>query len=510
MFRNIISSIFVSRGAAASSIKSSSIPQQISKKQARTMATTHITTGTHNNDNSNNNNSTMTPSTSTTSSQKQPLRIGMFGGGTVGGGVYELLNAGSKASGPNPAAVVTHICVRDLHKPRDFIVDTAATQLTVDFASILDNPDIDCVVEVMGGTDTAKTVILSALRAGKSVVTANKALLAEHYDEIVAAAAAGAGKGNHPACDLAFEAAVCGGIPIIHLLQSSYTADTISSISGICNGTTNFMLCKMQDGEDYGAVLKEAQDLGYAEADPAADVEGWDVRAKISLLSQLAFGQTVSPVENIPCRGITSITSVDFEYAAMMKATIKMVGTAAVNESTGALSVFVSPAMVGVQDLLATAVGSGNAVKVTSANLGTVAYTGPGAGRFPTANSVVADIYRVAAKQNPGLDTLMPSSDAPKRTLDLDYQAKFYIRIPYQDGLGIIRSVGALAEKHGVSIDTILQNPVSKDSTAKAAASFCVTTDVCAVSAVAAMCAEIVKQNFSRGEPVYMPLQLEE
>jgi homoserine dehydrogenase len=438
--------------------------------------------------------------TTSTNPSTKPLRIGMFGGGTVGGGVYELLN---QSPGPNRQAIVTHICVRDLHKPRDFIVDTKTTKLTGHFGDILDNPDIDCVVEVMGGTDMAKTVILAALKAGKSVVTANKALLAEHYDEIVAAATAGAGKGPS---ELAFEAAVCGGIPIIHLLQSSYTADKISSISGICNGTTNFMLCKMQEGADYGAVLKEAQDLGYAEADPAADVEGWDVRAKICLLSQLAFGQTVTPVENIPCRGITNITSVDFEYAAMMKATIKMVGTARVNEETGALSIFVSPVMVAETDLLATARGSGNAVTVTSANLGTVAYTGPGAGRFPTANSVVADIYRVAAQQNPGLDTLMPTdTDTPKRGVDLDYQAKFYIRIPFRDGVGIIRSTGALAEKHGVSIHSILQNPMKG-----ADLSFCVTTDVCAVSAVSAMCAEICQQDFSCGEPVYMPLQLEE
>lgn len=471
------------------------------------MATTHITTGTHNTSGSSSSSSsggTMTPPHASTGGK--PLRIGMFGGGTVGGGVYELLN---DEKGPNPSAVITHICVRDLHKPRDFMVDTSITTWTTEYASILENPDIDCVVEVMGGTDMAKTVILAALQAGKSVVTANKALLAEHLHEIVAAAAEGASANKdkaHRPVDLAFEAAVCGGIPIIHLLQSSYTADKISSISGICNGTTNFMLCKMQDGADYGQVLKEAQDLGYAEADPAADVEGWDVRAKICLLSQLAFGQTVLPVENIPCRGITSITSVDFEYAAMMKATIKMVGTARVNEVTGALSVFCSPAMVSEKDLLATAVGSGNAVKVTSANLGTVAYTGPGAGRFPTANSVVADIYRVAKQQNPGLETLQTVPDERVREVDLDYKAKFYIRIPYQDGLGIIRSVGALAEKHGVSIDTILQNPVAVGD---AVSSFCITTDDCAVSAIAFMCAEIAKQAFSRGEPVYMPLQLE-
>jgi homoserine dehydrogenase len=162
--------------------------------------------------------------------------------------------------------------------------------------------------------------------------------------------------------------------------------------------------------------------------------------------------------------------------------------------------------MVAQTDLLASARGSGNAVAVTSANLGTVAYTGPGAGRFPTANSVVADIYRIAAKQNPALETIMTPTDTVKREVDLDYKAKFYIRIPFRDGLGIIRSTGAFAEKHGVSIHSILQNPM-KDA---AKADFCLTTDVCAVSAVQAMCADIAQQDFSRDEPVYMPLKLEE
>jgi homoserine dehydrogenase len=450
-------------------------------------------------------------STNSNDSKTPLLRIGMFGGGTVGGGVYELLQQQQRS------VVVTHICVRDVSKPRDFVLDAAVTTLTDQPSLLLDNPDIDCVVEVMGGTTLAKTIVLKALAAGKSVVTANKALLAEHLDEILqavtSAATAAASNSNSSNSNsnsnntpqLAYEAAVCGGIPIIHLLQSSYSADQISTVAGICNGTTNFMLCAMEQGADYGVVLKQAQDLGYAEADPAADVEGWDVRAKICLLSHLAFGQTVLPVEDIPCQGIANVAAVDFEYAAIMKATIKLVGTATVNNDTNALSVYVSPVMVAQTHLLASARGSGNAVAVTSDNMGTCAYTGPGAGRFPTANSVVADIYRIAAGQNPAPRNTGTSTATTKRAVDLDYSAKFYIRIPYADSLGIIRSVGALAEKHGVSIHSILQNPMEDP----AKADFCLTTDQCRHSAVTALCAEIAKQDYARGAPLAMPLMLE-
>ena len=392
--------------------------------------------------------------------------------------------------------VISRICVRDLSKPRSFHVDESRTVLTTDPESILQDDSIDCIVEVMGGTGLAKGVVETALQAGKAVVTANKALLAEHLEELQVAA-------QHPSSRLAYEAAVCGGIPIIQTLQSCYTGDVITNITGICNGTTNYMLTKMaEQGADYDAVLKEAQDLGFAEADPTADVEGHDVRAKIALLAKLAFGKTVS-VEEIPCTGISKLTSVDFEYAKLLQSTIKLVGTArrlpGTTEFDGPLSVSVSPAMIPLTHRLAGIRGAGNAVMVQSANMGVCSYTGPGAGRFPTANSVVADVYRVAvgAVQTPPFP-----ADKDKLQLDSDYEASFYIRIPFCDALGIIRRTGELAEQHDISIHSILQNPIDD----RMMADFCLTTDDCKLSQVQDFCAAIQKEDFARDAPVHMPI----
>jgi len=421
----------------------------------------------------------------------KPLRIGMFGGGTVGGGVYEILMHRKVPTLSRPV-VICKICVQSLDKPRDFVIDTKLTQLTTDAASILTDDTIDCVVEVMGGTGLAKTVVRDSLKAGKAVVTANKALLAASLDELHTAAK------NHQS-PLAFEAAVCGGIPIIQTLQNCYSGDVIQNIMGICNGTTNYMLTLMEKGADYDAVLKEAQDLGYAEADPTADVEGHDVRAKIAILAKLAFGQTV-PTEQIPCAGISQIQAVDFEYAQLLGCTIKLVGTAQRLNDDAPLSVFVSPVMLSTQHVLASARGSGNAVAVTSQNMGTCLYTGPGAGRFPTANSVVADIVRVAQDRS----ALDPFPLQATISTDHDFTAKFYIRIPFCDGLGIIRKTGDLAEKYKISIHSILQNPIDNPEKAD----FCLTTDSCQQSQVKALCAELETQPFVRAAPLHMPLTL--
>ena len=319
---------------------------------------------------------------------------------------------------------IEKICVRSLTKPRDFAAP--ATLFTTNPQDILDNESIDCVVEVMGGTGLAKTVVLEALQKGKSVVTANKALLAEHLDELRQAALAA----KKP---LLYEAAVCGGIPIINALQTAYTPDTITQLQGIANGTTNFMLTKMEAGADYMAVLKEAQDLGYAEADPTADVEGHDVRAKLALLAKLAFGTTIVP-DSMACVGISQITAADFAYAKAQSCTIKLLGTASCSDDDESdtnkkkkVSIHVLPALVPQTHFLASVRGSGNAVAVTSQNMGPCLYTGPGAGRFPTANSVVADIWRIA-------NSVFDSSCDPfphQTTLEStsEFRSAFYIRV---------------------------------------------------------------------------------
>ena len=353
------------------------------------------------------------------------------------------------------------------------------------------------VVEVMGGTSLARTVVLEALKRGKSVVTANKALIAEHLDEIHTAVEQSGGNG----VKFGYEAAVAGGIPIISTLQHCFAGDIINEIGGIINGTTNYMLGKMEDGADYDEVLKEAQDLGFAEADPTADVEGHDVRAKIAILAKLAFGTTVD-VEEIPCNGISQISSVDFEYAKLLNCTIKLIGTAArlsqYGERDGDLSVYVAPKMIPTDHIMAAATGCGNAITVDSVNLGTSSYFGPGAGRFPTANSVVADICRVASDNCPADPFPLRSTIA----IDNDYTSAFYIRIPFIDGLGIVRKVGELAESHGVSVNSILQNAISD----RMMADCVVTTEECKLSQVQALCAELEKEDFARAPPLCMPL----
>lgn len=273
---------------------------------------------------------------------------------------------------------------------------------------------------------------------------------------------------------------------------------------GICNGTTNYMLGKMENGIDYGAVLKEAQALGFAEADPTADVEGHDVRAKIAIIAKLAFGTTV-PVDSIPCKGITSISSIDFEYAKLLGCTIKLVGTAErlsdFSEHDGAVSISVTPKVVPLSHLLSSAKGAGNAITVKSANLGITSYTGPGAGRFPTANSIVADVCRVAS----GLAAVDPFPLESNIKIDNEYTSAFYIRVSFQDELGIIRKIGEFAETHGVSIASILQNPI-KD---RMMADFVITTEQCNVSQVESLCQQIGKQSFAHGEPIFMPMLID-
>jgi homoserine dehydrogenase len=243
------------------------------------------------------------------------LRIGIFGGGIVGGGVYELIqrcNLSGRFEALGIKMDVTKICVRSLEKNRDFEIKSGCTFVT-NYDDILNDPDINCIIELMGGITHAKDVILQSIKKGKHVITANKAFIAAFLPELQEALKA------NPNVSFNYEAAVCGGIPIIHSLQSDFFADKISKVLGIMNGTTNFMLCKMEDeGADYSVALKEAQALGFAEADPTADVEGHDVQAKISILAKLAYGKTIA-WETVPTVGISGVTAVSIFYNLIKK-----------------------------------------------------------------------------------------------------------------------------------------------------------------------------------------------
>jgi len=364
-------------------------------------------------------------------SKDKVYRIGMIGGGTVGGGVYEIITTNKELQKRlNPTKIeITKICVRDISKKRDFDIDTTITKVTDNVDDIVKDDTIDCVVEVMGGTGLAKSVVLDSIKCGKDVVTANKALLAEYLEEVESIVK----EKSNDGVSLGYEASVCGGIPIINLLQSCYLGDHISQIMGICNGTTNYMLGKMENGADYTSVLKEAQDLGYAEADPSADVEGYDVRAKIAILAKLAYGVTVSPISSIPCKGITNINaSIDFKCAKLLNCTIKLIGAASMNDKKSVVSIYVTPKMISTHHSLSTASGCGNIVTVQSNNLGIASYSGPGAGRYPTAHSIVNDIYRVANSSSSSSNPFPIALDNNDITLDYDYKATFYIRFTIQ------------------------------------------------------------------------------
>lgn len=451
----------------------------------------------------------------------------MIGAGTVGGGVYEIIMnrlGGGKGTPPNdgaasssskaPTPIITKICVRDASRPRNFHVNPAMTKIVTDVSSMVNDPDIDMVVEVAGGVTFAKDAVYASIRNGKSVVTANKALIAENMEELISMlgdANENEANARRGGVRFGYEASVCGGIPVIHALQSCYAGDIINEVMGICNGTTNFMLGKMEEGADYDAVLREAQELGFAEADPSADVEGYDVRAKIAILAKLAFGVSV-PIDTIPCMGITNVSVVDFAYAKSMGCTIKLVGTAVrksrFGEHDGALSVYVSPKLVPDDHLLASATGCGNALVVRSANLGLASYGGPGAGRYPTANSVVADIMRVAngtcpiAPFPPSASSSSSTADDGDDEIDNDYESAFYVRVSFRDGLGIVRIIGELAESQGVSIHSILQRPI----TDRMAADTVVTTESCKLSQVEALCELIGREEFALCTPVFMPM----
>ncbi|OQS02791.1 homoserine dehydrogenase [Thraustotheca clavata] len=426
-----------------------------------------------------------------------PLRIGMFGCGTVGGGVFEILTKRIKyLESVGVKATVAKICVRNTKNPAVIeLVKGHNTTITSKYDDILDDPSINCVVELMGGVTDAKDVVFKAIAKNKHVITANKALIANFMPDLTSLLEA------HPNVRFGYEASVCGGIPIIHTLQSSYTGDGIKEIAGIMNGTTNYMLSKMEkEGASYDAVLKEAQDLGFAEANPSADVDGFDVQAKIAILAKLGFGCHVPP-STVPTTGITRIKTIDFEYAKLMGATIKLLGIAKQTKPNSAdgISVFVSPVIVPLTNVIGTVHGASNIVNIVSDNCINGAYVGQGAGRFPTANSVVNDIVRLAQTVVP-----IPAFGSTREGVKLenDYEGRFYVRVRLADGLGIVRSIGAHAEEAGISIDSILQLPIHDRNNVDTV----VTTDLTKVSQVERMVQALSKLPFVQETPLFLPI----
>lgn len=315
-------------------------------------------------------------------------KIAVLGYGTVGSGVVEVLETNKNSIEKRAGEGIEVKYVLDL---RDFPGDPVQEKIVHDVDIIIQDKEIDVVVEVMGGIEPAFTFVKKALEAGKSVCTSNKALVAEHGPELLAMA-------KERNLNFMFEASVGGGIPIIRPLNQSLTADEITQITGILNGTTNYILTKMsQEGSSYEDVLKEAQDLGYAERNPEADVEGYDACRKIAILSSLMFSKNVDS-EKVPTEGITKITAADFEYANATDHTIKLLGRSrAIDDNTA--EVMVAPFLLSKEHPLAMVHGVFNAVFVTGNMLGDSMYYGRGAGKLPTASAVVSDVVDCARHQ---------------------------------------------------------------------------------------------------------------
>ncbi len=387
------------------------------------------------------------------------IGIGLLGLGTVGAGVAAIL---ATPQGRHPLVAdleLKRVAVRDLARPRPVAI--AEELLCTDPEAVVDDPAVEIVVEVMGGLEPARSLILRAIAAGKPVVTANKAVIARYGDEIAAAAKA---QGVY----VLIEAAVGGGIPIIEPLKQSLGGNRIQRVSGIINGTTNYILSRMADeGADYGAVLADAQQLGYAEADPAADVQGGDAADKIAILAGLAYGGPVDRA-GIATEGIDRLEARDVDYAARLGFVVKLLAVAEhmgqAEDGAQQLDVRVHPTLLPKHHPLAGVHGVNNAILVEGDPVGQVMFFGPGAGAGPTASAVVADILNIAGIRQvggaaAGLDPLLAASSWNRcRLVDgLDSHHRNYLRLLTRDEAGVIGQIGSCFGAAGVSIQSIVQ-----------------------------------------------------
>lgn len=387
------------------------------------------------------------------------IGVGLLGLGTVGGGVASILLCPDERHPLVHDLNLVSVAVRDLTRSRP--VQLPDDILTSDPAEVVNNPQVDVVVEVIGGLEPARTLILQAIHAGKSVVTANKAVIARHGQEI-AEAAAKAG------VYVLIEAAVGGGIPIIEPLKQSLGGNRINRVSGIINGTTNYILTRMaEEGVAYDVVLSDAQELGYAEADPAADVDGLDAADKIAILASLAFGGSVDR-SAIPTQGISQLEGVDVQYASQLGYGVKLLAVAERMAETGEplpLSLRVQPTLVPKDHPLAGVNGVNNAILVEGDPIGRVMFYGPGAGAGPTSSAVVADILNIAGirKASEGasgqVDPLLAAGSWRQCAL-VDagqIRQRHYVRFNTKDAPGVIGKIGECFGERGVSIQSIVQ-----------------------------------------------------
>ncbi|MBD9356456.1 homoserine dehydrogenase [Methylomonas albis] len=385
----------------------------------------------------------------------KPVTVGVLGLGTVGGGTVNVLkrNAGEIARRAGREIVVTRASARDLNRER--ICATDGIALTSDPFEIVNDPDIDVVVELIGGYDLAKQLVLSAIANGKHVVTANKALIALHGNEIFAEA-------SKKGVMVMFEAAVAGGIPIIKAIREGLAGNRINWLAGIINGTGNFILTEMRDkGRDFADVLAEAQALGYAEADPTFDVEGIDAGHKLTILASIAFGIPLQ-FDKVFTEGITKITRLDVEYAEALGYRIKNLGIARKTED--GIELRVHPTLIPKRRLIANVDGVMNAVLVCGDAVGPTLYYGAGAGAEPTASAVVADLVDVVRAMTSDPENRVPHlafqadaiADIPVLPVD-EIKTAYYLRLTAEDKPGVLADVSRILAAHNISIEALIQ-----------------------------------------------------
>jgi homoserine dehydrogenase len=382
----------------------------------------------------------------------KPIKVGLLGLGTVGTGVVRILEGHQQdlASQTGAAIEISKILVQDKSKVRN--ISVSAEKLTEDPRDVIEDPEIDIIVEVMGGIELTKNYMLEALERGKHIVTANKDLMALHGAEILAKAA---DKG----CDVLYEASVAGGIPIIRTLVEGFSSDRITKIMGIVNGTTNFILTKMsQEGAAYEDVLKEAQELGYAESDPTSDVEGFDAARKMTILGTLGFHANVA-LNDVAVRGISGITKEDIAYGKRLGYEVKLLGIAERQDEH--ISISVQPTMVKKSHPLASVNGVFNAVYVYGEAVGETMFYGPGAGAMPTATSVVADLVAVVRNLKLGINGQRAFAPYKEKKLKTDEQitSKNFILLHVEDKAGVLAKITQVFAEHEVSLESVLQHP---------------------------------------------------
>ncbi len=383
----------------------------------------------------------------------ESISIGMLGLGTVGSGVVTIIeNHQDKLMHQVGCPVkLKKILVKDIDKPRS--VEVSTELLTTNEDDILNDPDIDVVIEVMGGVDRTRDYLLKALKNKKHVVTANKDLMAVYGAELHTAAA-------ENGCDLFYEASVAGGIPILRSLVDGLASDRITKIMGIVNGTTNFILTKMtKQGAAYQEVLKEAQELGFAEADPTSDVEGLDAARKMTILATLGFSMKVD-LDDVKVTGITNITKEDLKYAKQLGYTMKLLGIAKREDEK--MEVSVQPTLLPETHPLSSVNDEYNAVYVFGEAVGETMFYGPGAGSLPTATSIVSDLVGVMKNMRLGVNGRSSvTPQFPKQMKDSDeIFSKYFLRLHVADEVGVFADITGIFSEHQVSFEKILQMPI--------------------------------------------------